>query len=70
MPPPIYHYSLDKNEVDHLARQRCGKGVKQLSKLEASGLIDELLETYGGGNNSSNRRNGSAYSRSGRREAA
>ena len=70
MPPPIYHYSLDKNEVDHLARQRFGKGVKQLSKLEASGLIDELLETYGGGNNSSNRRNGSAYSRSGRREAA
>ncbi len=59
-----YYFSLDKNEVDHLARQRFGKGVKQLSKLEASGLIDELLETYGGsgrpaGNN--NRRNGSAY---------
>lgn len=69
----VDEHSLDKNEVDHLARQRFDKGVKQLSKLEASGLIDELLETYGGsnrpaGNNS--RRNGSAYSRYGRREAA
>jgi hypothetical protein len=66
----VDEHSLDKNEVDHLSRQRFGKGVKQLSKLEASGLIDELLETYGGGSNSSNRRNGSAYSRNGRREAA
>ena len=69
----VVEHSLDKNEVDHLARQRFGKGVKQLSKLEASGLIDELLETYGGGSRpagSNNRRNGSAYSRNGRREAA
>ena len=66
----VDEHHLDKNEVDHLSRQRFGKGVKQLSKLEASGLIDELLETYGGGSNSSNRRNGSAYSRNGRREAA
>jgi hypothetical protein len=65
----VDEHNLDKNEVDHLSRQRFGKGVKQLSKLEASGLIDELLETYGGGN-SNNRRNGSAYSRNGRREAA
>jgi len=40
--------------------------VKQLSKLEASGLIDEMLDTYGGSNRQgnhggSNRRNGSAY---------
>jgi hypothetical protein len=69
----VDEHSLDKNEVDHLARQRFGKGVKQLSKLEASGLIDELLETYGGSNRpagNNNRRNGSAYSRNGRREAA
>jgi hypothetical protein len=45
----VDEHHLDKNEVDHLARQRFGKGVKQLNKLEASGLIDELLETYGGG---------------------
>lgn len=66
----VDEHCLDKNEVDHLARQRFGKGVKQLSKLEASGLIDELLETYGGGYNHTNRRNGSAYSRNGRRDAA
>jgi hypothetical protein len=66
----VDEHSLDKNEVDHLARQRFGKGVKQLSKLEASGLIDELLDTYGGGSNSSNRRNGSAYRRNAGREAA
>ena len=71
----VDEHNLDKNEVDHLARQRFGKGVKQLSKLEASGLIDELLETYGGGNRSdgnnyTNRRNGSAYRRNAGREAA
>jgi hypothetical protein len=62
----VEEHQLDKNEVDHLSRQRFGKGVKQLSKLEASGLIDELLDTYGGGsrptgNNTNNRRDGSAY---------
>lgn len=73
----VDEHHLDKNEVDHLARQRFGKGVKQLSKLEASGLIDELLDTYGGsgrpsGNNTTtNRRNGSAYNGArGRKDAA
>ncbi|MCH7225094.1 hypothetical protein [Haloferula sp. A504] len=44
----VDEHSLDKDEVDHLARQRFGKGVKQLNKMEASGLIDELLDTHGG----------------------
>ncbi len=44
----VDEHALDKNEVDHLARQRFGKGVRQLNKIEASGLIDELLDTYGG----------------------
>jgi len=72
----VDEHGLDKNEVDHLARQRFGKSVKQLSKLEASGLIDELLDTYGGGSrpsgsNNPSRRNGSAYrGASGRGEAA
>jgi hypothetical protein len=55
----VDEHSLDKNEVDHLARQRFGKGVLQLNKVEASGLIDELLDTYGAGQRE--RRNGSAY---------
>ncbi len=38
---------LDKNEVEALAQERFGKGVKALNKLEASGLIEELLEKTG-----------------------
>jgi hypothetical protein len=37
-------HRLDKNAVEQLAQDRFGKGVRQLNKLEASGLIDELLE--------------------------
>jgi hypothetical protein len=40
-------HKLDKTMVDNLAIERFGHGVKQLNKLEASGLIDELLEKYG-----------------------
>ena len=40
-------HRLDKTMVDDLAQERFGHGVRQLNKLEASGLIDELLETYG-----------------------
>ena len=38
---------LDKNEVEALAQERFGKGVKALNKLEASDLIEELLEQTG-----------------------
>lgn len=44
----VAEHQLDKNEVDHLARQRFGKGVRDLNKVEASGLLDELLDTHGG----------------------
>lgn len=40
-------HKLDKTKVDQLAQERFGKGVKQLNKLEASGLIDELLAQNG-----------------------
>jgi len=42
--------SLDKNQVEALANERFGKGVKALNKLEASGLIEELLEQTGQSN--------------------
>jgi len=42
-------HKLDKTKVDQLAQDRFGKGVRQLNKLEASGLIDELLEQTGQG---------------------
>ena len=38
---------LDKAKVEQLALDRFGKGVKALNKLEASGLIEELLEQTG-----------------------
>jgi hypothetical protein len=40
-------HKLDKTKVDQLALDRFGKGVKQLNKLEASGLIDELFVQTG-----------------------
>jgi hypothetical protein len=70
----VDEHQLDKTDVEALAVERFGKGVKTLNKVEASGLIDELLDTHGGNGdpNSRNqgtgrRRNGSAY---GRRDAA
>jgi len=39
---------LDKAEVEKLAQDRFGKSVKALNKLEASGLIEELIERTGG----------------------
>ena len=52
---------LDKAEIEHLAQERFSKGVKFLNKLEASGLIEELLEKYGDGNNGRGRFSGSRY---------
>jgi hypothetical protein len=37
---------LDKAEVEQLAQDRFGKGVRQLNKLDASGFIEELFERY------------------------
>jgi hypothetical protein len=39
---------LDKREVEGLSREMFNTGVKQLNRLQASGLIDELLERHGG----------------------
>jgi hypothetical protein len=40
-------HKLDKVAVEQLAQDRFGKGVRQLNKLEMSGLLDELLEQVG-----------------------
>jgi hypothetical protein len=55
----VDEHQLDKADVETLALERFGKGVRLLNKVEASGIIDELLETYGAGQRE--RRNGSAY---------
>lgn len=38
---------LEKNKVEALAQDRFGKSVRELNKLEASGLIEELLRQTG-----------------------
>jgi hypothetical protein len=57
----VDEHSLDKNDIEALATERFGKGVRHLNKVEASGLIDELIDTYGGGSRQVNGRNHSAY---------
>lgn len=37
---------LDKNQIEALAKERFNTPVKALNKLQASGLIKELLEKY------------------------
>ena len=44
--------NLDKADVEKLAQEMFDKGVKALNKLEASALIDELLDRHGGGRRS------------------
>ena len=68
----VEEHQLDKSDVEALAVERFGKGVRLLNKVEASGLIDELIDTYGGGRHQGDgkRRNGSAYQGSNGRRAA
>ena len=65
----VDEHQLDKNHVEALAVERFGKGVKILNKVEASGLIDELLDTHGP-TPKGDRRNGNAYGGANGRRAA
>lgn len=40
----VAEHDLDRNAVEDLALDRFGVGVRQLNKLQASGLIGELIE--------------------------
>ena len=51
----VNDHRLDKMVVENLARERFGAGVLDLNKAQASGLIDELIETYGKSRNQSDR---------------
>jgi hypothetical protein len=51
---------LDKQDIEALAQERFSKGVRQLNRMEASGLIEELLETHGG-NTGNGRSNGNRF---------
>ncbi len=52
----VAQHKLDKNNVEALAQDRFGKSVRALNKLEASGLIDELITQTGGTPNPNRRR--------------
>ena len=55
----VIEHNLDRHEIDDLARERFGAPVIGLNKLQASGLIDELIERTGGkARSNGNRRNG------------
>jgi hypothetical protein len=47
----VEEHKLDKKEIEQLAQERFGKGVRALNKLEASGLIEELFEKHGSSGN-------------------
>jgi hypothetical protein len=44
----IREHALEKNNIEALAQDRFGKPVRQLNKLEASGLIEEIKEQVAG----------------------
>jgi len=46
-------HHLDKGEVDGTSHDMFGVGVKALNKLQASGLIERILDDHGGGRKNS-----------------
>lgn len=65
----VDEHKLEKQEVEGLAKDMFHKPVKTLNKMEASGLIEELLNKYGptkpNGDNGNGRR---PYQRGGARQ--
>ena len=45
----VDEHGLDKGQVDDTSREMFGVGVRELNKLQASGLIDRILDEHGGG---------------------
>ncbi len=43
----VHDHQLDKGAIETMAQQLFGLGVKELNKMQASNLIDELLEKVG-----------------------
>jgi hypothetical protein len=44
----VDEHQLDKGQVDDTSRDMFGVGVRELNKLQASGLIDRILDEHGG----------------------
>jgi len=43
----VDEHKIDKQEIEALAKDRFNLPIKSLNKLQASGLIEELIERYG-----------------------
>ena len=43
----VHDHQLDKADIETMAQQLFGIGVKELNKMQASNLIDDLLEKVG-----------------------
>ena len=56
----VDEHQLDKGEVDGISHDMFGVGVKELNKLQASGLIDRILDEHGGGRKTSRPRSSPA----------
>ena len=54
----VDEHSLDKGQVDDTSRDMFGVGVRELNKLQASGLIDRIIEDNGGKPSNRRPRNG------------
>jgi hypothetical protein len=63
----VEEQKLEKASVETLAQDRFGKTVKALNKLEASGLIEELLEQTGQSKGNGRGRFQGRYQRTGAR---
>jgi len=61
----VDEHKLDKQEVETLAKEMFNTPVKVLNKMQASGLIEELLEKYAP--KKSNGNGGRSYQRGARR---
>ena len=44
----VDEHQLDKGQIDDTSREMFGVGVRELNKLQASGLIDRILDEHGG----------------------
>ena len=53
----VGEHHLDKGEVDATSHDMFGVGVKDLNKLQASGLIERILDEHGGGRKGNGARN-------------
>ncbi|MCE9610975.1 MAG: hypothetical protein K8R23_12340 [Chthoniobacter sp.] len=43
----VHHHRLDKSDIKTMAQQLFSCGVKELNKMQASNLVNDLLEMVG-----------------------